>query len=70
MDNAHLLLELISYFPANLIELIKNMDKNLQASLGLSFLHELFHHVDTGENHALASPSHMGKQAMLNWIVL
>ncbi len=70
MDNAHLLLEIISDFSASLIELIKDMDKNLQASLGLSFLHEVFHHVYTGKNHALASPSHMGKEAMLNWVIL
>ena len=70
MDDGHLLLEIIRYLPASLIELIKNMDKNLQTSLGLSFLHELFHHVKAGENDALASSSHMGKEAMFNRIIL
>jgi len=70
MDNGHLLLDIISDLPTSLIELIKNMDKDLQASLGLSFLHKLFHHVDTGENDALARPRHMGKEAMFNRVVL
>jgi hypothetical protein len=70
MDNSHQLLEIISYLPPCLIHLLENMDKNLHASLGPRFQHQVFHHVETGENHALASPGHMGKQPMFNRVVL
>ena len=63
-------LEINRHFTTRLIELIKNMDKDFQASTGLSFLHKVFHHVNTGENDTLASPGEMGKEAMLNRIVL
>ncbi len=63
-------LEIIRHLPTRLIELIKDMDKDFQASAGLCLLHEVFHHVNAGENDALASPGDMGKEAMLNRIVL
>ena len=63
-------LEIIRHFATCLIELIENMDKDFQAAGGLSFLHEMFHNVNAGENHTLASPGEMGKEAMLNRIVL
>ena len=69
MDNRHLVLKIISDFAARLIELIKDMDKDFQASIGLSLLHEVFHHVNAGENDTLASPGDMGKEAVLNRIV-
>ena len=46
------------------------MDKDFQASTGLRLLHEMFHHVNTGENDTLTRPREMGKEAMLNRIVL
>ena len=70
MDNSHVPLEIIRYFAARLIELIENMDKDFQASGGLSFLHEMLHDVNAGEHNTLASPGEMGKEAMLNRIVL
>jgi len=70
MDNGPLLLEIISDLPTSLRELSKNRDKDLQASRGLSGLHKLFHHVDTGENDALARPRPMGKEAMFNRVIL
>ena len=70
MGNGHVLLEIICYFATCLIELIKNMDKDFQASTGLSLLHEVFHHLNAGENDTLARPGEMGKETMLNRIVL
>ena len=70
MDNGHVPLEIIRHFATRLIELIKNMDKDFQASTGLRLLHEVFHHVNTGENDTLTRPREMGKEAMLNRIVL
>ncbi len=70
MDNGHQLLEIIRHFPPRLIELIQNMDKDFQASTGLSLLNEVLHHVNAGENDTLAGPGDMGKEAMLNRIVL
>lgn len=70
MDNGHVPLEILRHFAARLIELIENMDKDFQASGGPSFLHEVFHDVNAGENNTLASPGEMGKEAMLNRIVL
>ena len=70
MDNGHVPLEIIRHLPTRLIELIKNMDKDFQASTGLRLLHEVFHHVNASENDTLASPGEMGKESMLNRIVL
>lgn len=70
MDNGHVLLEIIRHLPTRLIELIKNMDKDLQAFAGASLLHEVFYHVKAGENDALARSGDMRKEAMLNRIVL
>ena len=70
MDNGHMVLEIIRHFAPRLIEFIKNMDKDLQASTGLSLLHEVFHHLNAGENDTLARPGEMGKETMLNRIVL
>lgn len=70
MDNGHVLFEIMRHLPTRLIELIKNMDKDLQASAGLCLLHEVFHHVNASENNTLASPGDMGKETMLNRIVL
>jgi hypothetical protein len=70
MDNSHVPLEIIRNFAICLIELIKNMDKDFQAPPGLRLLHEVFHHINTGENDTLACPGEMGKEAMLNRIVL
>ena len=70
MDNGHVPLEIIRHFVPRLIERIENMDKAFQASGGLCLLHEVFHHLNTGENATLARPGEMGKEAMLNRIVL
>jgi len=70
MDNGHLVLEIIRHFAPRLIELVKNMDKNFQASTGLRLLHEVFHYLNAGKNDTLASPGEMGKKTMLNRIVL
>ena len=70
MDNSHVPLEIIRHFAARLIELIENMDKDFQASGGLSFLHEMFYDVHAGEHNTLACPGEMRKEAMLNRIVL
>jgi hypothetical protein len=70
MGNGHLVFEIICHFATRLIELIKKMDKDFQASTGLRRLHEMFHHVNAGENDALAGSREMGKAAMLNRIVL
>ncbi len=70
MDNGHVSLEIIRHLPTRLIELIKNMDKDFQAPAGLRFLDEVFYHVNAGENDTLASPGDMGKEAVLNRIVL
>jgi hypothetical protein len=70
MDNGHVSLEIIRHFAARLIELIENMDKDFQASTGLRCLHEMFHDGNAGENHTLARPGEMGKEARLNRMVL
>ena len=70
MDNGHAPLEIIRHFATRLIEFIENVDKDLQASAGLCLLHEVFHYVNAGENHPLTGPCEMGKEAMLNRIVL
>ena len=70
MNNGHRLFEIIRDLPTRLIELIKNMDKDFQTSTGLRLLQEVFHHFDAGENDPLARPGEMGKETMLNRIVL
>jgi hypothetical protein len=70
MDNGHMVLEIIRHFAPRFIELIKNMDKDFQASTGLRLLHEVFHHLKAGEKDPLTSPGEMGKETMLNRIVL
>ena len=70
MDNGHVPLEIIRHFSTRLIELIKNMDKDLQASAGLCLLYEVFDHVNAGKYDTLASPGDMRKEAMLNRVVL
>lgn len=70
MGNGHVPLEIIRHFTTRLIELIENVDKDFQASTGLCLLHKVFHDVNAGENDALAGSGEMGKEAMLNRIVL
>lgn len=70
MNNRPVSLEIVRHLPTRLIKLIKNMDKDFQASAGLCRLHKVFYHGNAGENNPLARPGDMGKEAMRNRIVL
>ena len=70
MGNGHLVFEIIRHFATRLIEFIENMHKDFQSSTGLRLLHKVFPYVNAGENDPLAGPGEMGKEAMLNRIVL
>ena len=69
MDNGHVLLKCLSGFSTSLIRLVEHMDKHLQSSLGVGFLHQMLDHVDAGKQYSLASPRQMRKQAMFDRII-
>ena len=52
-----------------MIDLVKDMNKCLQASLGVRFCHQVFNQFERSEDHALAGSSNVREKAMFNRVV-
>jgi hypothetical protein len=68
-EYSHLFFEIDSDFATSRRDFIENMDTHVPTCLCGRFLHQLFHHVDTGADNTLTGTLPMGKQAMLHGIV-
>ena len=69
-NDAHVGFEVFCDFASSLINILDDFNHDLQAFAGMGLFHQLFDQSDAGKDHALTGVGYMGKQAVLNRIVL
>ena len=60
--------EVVSDLASGLVGSINDMNECFETRLGVSFLHQFFDQFDRREDHALAGPSYMRKQAVFDGV--